>query len=217
MSKYKYLLFDLDGTISDPKEGITKSFQYALNHFGVEVSSLDELEPVIGPPLKNSFMELFHFSEEDALTGVDKYRERFATKGLYENEIYPGMKELLKDLVEQGCQLAIASSKPTEYVEQICEYFEIKSYFHHIVGSFMDGRRSEKQEVVEEAIAQFGEIDKENILMIGDRKFDMYGAHEMGLKALGVSFGYGGRNELQEAGADFIVDTVEELRQFLLG
>ena len=217
MKKYTYLLFDLDGTISDPKEGITKRFQYALIHFGIQVDNLDQLEPVIGPPLKGSFMEFYHLTEEEALVAVEKYRERFGVKGLYENIIYPGMKELLKKLVENGCQIGIASSKPTQYVEEICEYFEIKEYFHHIVGSFMDGRRTAKEEVVEEAIAQFGNVDKKDILMIGDRKYDISGAHEKGLKAVGVSYGYGGREELTEAGADFIVDTVKELYTLLLG
>lgn len=216
MRDYKYLLFDLDGTISDPKEGITRSFQYALQHFGIEVPDLDVLEPVIGPPLINSFMELYGFSREDAVVGVEKYRERFGTKGLYENRIYTGMKELLQNLVQQGYQLAIASSKPTYYVEQICDHFGIKSYFHHIVGSFMDGRRAEKQEVVDEAIAQFGDIDRKQILMIGDRKFDIHGAHASGLKALGVTYGYGGKKELSEAGADYMADTVEDLRRFLM-
>ena len=216
MKRFSYILFDLDGTLSDPKEGITKSFQYALEYFGIKVENLDELEPVIGPPLKASFMNFYGLTEEEAVVAIAKYRERFGKIGLYENEIYPGIKELLKELAEQGYQIAIASSKPTEYVEQICEYFQIKDYFHHIIGSFMDGRRVEKEEVVEEAIAQFGNISKDEIIMVGDRKFDVIGAHERGLKAIGVTYGYGGREELTEAGADVLVDNVEELKRLLL-
>ena len=216
MKKFSYILFDLDGTLSDPKEGITKSFQYALKHFGIQVENLDELEPVIGPPLKVSFMNFYDLSEEDAVVAIAKYRERFGTIGLYENEIYPGIKELLEELVEKGYQIAIASSKPTEYVEQICEHFEIKQYFHHIIGSFMDGRRVEKEEVVEEAIIQFGNVSKEEIIMVGDRKFDVTGAHDRGLKAIGVTYGYGGKEELTEAGADFLANSVGELRDLLL-
>lgn len=216
MKRFSYILFDLDGTLSDPKEGITKSFQYALEYFGIKVENLDELEPVIGPPLKASFMNFYGLTEEEAVVAIAKYRERFGKIGLYENEIYPGIKELLKELAEQGYQMAIASSKPTEYVEQICEYFQIKDYFHHIIGSFMDGRRVEKEEVVEEAIAQFGNISKDEIIMVGDRKFDVIGAHESGLKAIGVTYGYGGREELTEAGADVLVDNVEELKRLLL-
>ena len=216
MKKFSYILFDLDGTLSDPKEGITKSFQYALKHFGIQVENLDELEPVIGPPLKSSFMNFYHLNEKDAIVAIEKYRERFGKIGLYENEIYPGIKELLEELVEKGYQIAIASSKPTEYVEQICEHFEIKQYFHHIIGSFMDGRRVEKEEVVEEAIIQFGNVSKEEIIMVGDRKFDVTGAHDRGLKAIGVTYGYGGKEELTEAGADFLANSVGELRNLLL-
>lgn len=216
MKKFSYILFDLDGTLSDPKEGITKSFQYALAHFGIKVENLDELESVIGPPLKSSFMNFYQLKEEETIAAISKYRERFGKIGLYENEIYPGVKELLMELVDKGCQIAVASSKPTEYVEQICEYFQIKQYFHHIVGSFMDGRRVEKEEVIEEAIAQFGNISKDEIIMVGDRKFDVTGAHKRGLKAVGVTYGYGGRKELTEAGADFLVDSVQELKTLLL-
>ena len=212
----KYILFDLDGTLTDPKEGITKSFQYALKHMGIIEENLDNLEKVIGPPLKDSFMEFYGMNEQEALEAVAKYRERFEKIGLYENEIFDGIKEMLKHLQEEGFLLAIASSKPTVFVERICEHFEIKQYFHHIVGSFLDGTRVKKEEVVEEAIREFGEKNLEEIIMVGDRKFDIEGAHQMGLKAIGVAFGYGGREELEKAGADYIADTVEELEKMLV-
>lgn len=212
----KYILFDLDGTLTDPKEGITKSFQYALKHMGIVEENLDALEKVIGPPLKDSFVEFYGMKEDDALEAVEKYRERFKTIGMYENEIFDGIKEMLEKLQKEGFLLAIASSKPTVFVEQICEHFEIKQYFHHIVGSFLDGRRGRKEEVVEEAIREFHEKDLQKIIMVGDRKFDITGAHQMGLKAIGVTFGYGGKEELEAAGADYIVDTVEGLERLLL-
>lgn len=216
--KYQKILFDLDGTISDPKIGITKSFQYALAFFGISVESLDELEPVIGPPLKQSFMEFYHLTEEDTLVAIEKYRERFGKKGLYENTLYPGMKELLEQLKDEGFELAIASSKPTLYVEQILEYFEIRSCFSHVVGAYMDGRRGEKEEVVEDAIVLLGgEKEKGRMIMVGDRKFDILGAHQNGLPAVGVTYGYGGKQELSEAGADILVDSVAQLREALLG
>lgn len=216
--KYQKILFDLDGTVSDPKIGITKSFQYALEFFGISVENLDELEPVIGPPLKQSFMEFYHLSEEDALTAIEKYRERFGTKGLYENTLYSGMKKLLERLKSEGCELAIASSKPTLYVEQILEYFEIRSCFSHVVGAYMDGRRGEKEEVVEDAIKLLGgEQQKKHMVMVGDRKFDIFGAHQNGLSAIGVTYGYGGKQELLQAGADAIVDSVSQLEEVLLG
>ena len=214
--KQKVILFDLDGTITDPKIGITKSFQYALQHLGIQVDNLDALEPVIGPPLKKSFSEFYHLSEEQIKSAIEKYRERFSTVGLYENEIYDGMENLLKELSEAGYILEIASSKPTVFVEKICEYFKIKQYFTHIVGSFLDGRRGEKEEVVEEAI-RLSKATPDHIIMVGDRIYDVIGAHKKGIAVIGVSYGYGGRQELEETGADVIVDTVAQLREELLG
>lgn len=214
--KQKVILFDLDGTITDPKIGITKSFQYALQHFGIQVDNLDALEPVIGPPLKKSFSEFYHLSEEQIESAIEKYRERFSTVGLYENEIYDGMENLLKELSEASYILEIASSKPTVFVEKICEHFKIKQYFTHIVGSFLDGRRGEKEEVVEEAI-RLSKATPDHIIMVGDRIYDVIGAHKKGIAVIGVSYGYGGRQELEEAGADVIVDTVAQLREELLG
>lgn len=214
--KQKVILFDLDGTITDPKIGITKSFQYALQHFGIQVDNLDALEPVIGPPLKKSFSEFYHLPEEQIESAIEKYRERFSTVGLYENEIYDGMENLLKELSEAGYILEIASSKPTVFVEKICEHFKIKQYFTHIVGSFLDGRRGEKEEVVEEAI-RLSKATPDHIIMVGDRIYDVIGAHKKGIAVIGVSYGYGGRQELEEAGADVIVDTVAQLREELLG
>ncbi len=214
--KQKVILFDLDGTITDPKIGITKSFQYALQHFGIQVDNLDALEPVIGPPLKKSFSEFYHLPEEQIESAIEKYRERFSTVGLYENEIYDGMENLLKELSEAGYTLEIASSKPTVFVEKICEHFKIKQYFTHIVGSFLDGRRGEKEEVVEEAI-RLSKATPDHIIMVGDRIYDVIGAHKKGIAVIGVSYGYGGRQELEEAGADVIVDTVAQLREELLG
>lgn len=214
--KQKVILFDLDGTITDPKIGITKSFQYALQHFGIQVDNLDALEPVIGPPLKKSFSEFYHLSEDQIERAIEKYRERFSTVGLYENEIYDGMENLLKELSEAGYILEIASSKPTVFVEKICKHFKIKQYFTHIVGSFLDGRRGEKEEVVEEAI-RLSKATPDHIIMVGDRIYDVIGAHKKGIAVIGVSYGYGGRQELEEAGADVIVDTVAQLREELLG
>lgn len=214
--KQKVILFDLDGTITDPKIGITKSFQYALQHFGIQVDNLDALEPVIGPPLKKSFSEFYHLPEEQIESAIEKYRERFSTVGLYENEIYDGMENLLKELSEADYILEIASSKPTVFVEKICEHFKIKQYFTHIVGSFLDGRRGEKEEVVEEAM-RLSKATPDHIIMVGDRIYDVIGAHKKGIAVIGVSYGYGGRQELEEAGADVIVDTVAQLREELLG
>ena len=195
---FRYCLFDLDGTLTDPKEGITRSVEYALNAFGIQVESIDELEPFIGPPLKDSFMEFYGFSEQDALKAIELYRD-------------------------YGCILAVASSKPIGFVCQILEHFNIKKYFKVIVGSELDGTRGTKEEVVEEALNQLGILGKTSMhdrhelgAMIGDRKFDMEGAKAYGLTPVGVSFGYAESGELAEAGAEFIADNIEELEEFLL-
>lgn len=215
----EYLLFDLDGTLTDPKLGITTCVQYALKDFGIEEPDLDKLEPFIGPPLKNSFMEFYGFSEEQAEGAVAKYRERFQDVGIFENEIYRGIPQMLKKLQFRGMHMAIASSKPTVFVEKILEYFHIREYFDVVVGSELDGRRVEKEEVVREALRQLfpdGTVDKSKVYMIGDRKFDVEGAKALGIDSVGVTYGYGGMEELKEAHADFIVRSVEELRRFLL-
>lgn len=215
----EYLLFDLDGTLTDPKLGITTCVQYALKDFGIEEPDLDKLEPFIGPPLKNSFMEFYGFSEEQAQRAVAKYRERFQNTGIFENEIYRGIPQMLKKLQFRGMHMAIASSKPTVFVEKILEYFHIREYFDVVVGSELDGRRGEKEEVVREALRQLfpdGRVDKSRVYMIGDRKFDVEGAKALGIDSVGVTYGYGGMEELKEAHADFIVRSVEELRRFLL-
>lgn len=213
---FEYILFDLDGTLTDPKEGITKCVQYALASVGIDEPDLDKLEPFIGPPLHESFMDFYGFDREKAMELVEKYRERFNDTGIFENNIYPGIADMLNVLKEAGCKISIASSKPTVLVERILDHFDIRKYFDSVVGSNLDGTRSKKEEVVEEALRQL-ECVKEKTAMVGDRKFDIEGARAFGLTGVGVSFGYAAENELQEAGADYIVDTVEELESLLLG
>lgn len=215
----EYLLFDLDGTLTDPKLGITTCVQYALKAFGIEEPDLDKLEPFIGPPLKDSFMQFYQMTEEQALAAVEKYRERFKDTGLFENRVYIGIPEMLKKLQKKGMHLAVASSKPTVFVERILEHFGMKQYFEVIVGSELDGTRVNKDEVVAEALKQlFGErpVEKDKVYMIGDRKFDVEGARIQGVESVGVSYGYGSLQELQEAGADYIVESPGELSYFLL-
>lgn len=215
----QYLLFDLDGTLTDPKLGITTCVQYALAHFGIDEPDLDKLEPFIGPPLKDSFMEFYHMDETQAQEAVDKYRERFRDTGIFENKVYAGIPKMLRTLNAKGLYLAVASSKPTVFVERILEHFEIAKYFKVVVGSELDGTRVEKEQVVEEALKQlFGDkpVEREKVYMIGDRRFDMEGARAQGVESVGVTYGYGSLEELKEAKADYIVRSVEELGKFLL-
>lgn len=219
---FQYILFDLDGTLTDPKLGITSSVQYALRALGIEEPSLDKLEPFIGPPLADSFREFYGLNEEQTVTAIAKYRERFNDQGIYENEIYPGTAQMLAALKESGKKLAIASSKPTVFVERILDYFDIRTYFDYIIGSNMDGTRGKKEEVVEEALRQMvpsGMLPAEkkaSVAMVGDRRFDIEGAKEHGITSVGVSFGYAPEGELEQAGADYIVDTVEALTELLM-
>lgn len=218
--RYQYLLFDLDGTITDPKVGITTCVQYALEHFGIHEPDNDKLEPFIGPPLQDSFEQFYHMDAETAKQAVAKYRERFQTVGLYENEIYDGMAELLKTLKEGGCRLAVASSKPTVFVKKILEHFDVAQYFDVVVGSELNGSRSKKEEVVQEALRQLDpkeQASSAQMVMIGDRYFDVQGAKAHHLDSIGVAYGYAAEGELQQAGATFVVDTVEELGRLLLG
>lgn len=219
---FEYILFDLDGTLTDPKIGITSSVQYALRAFGIEEPDLDQLEPFIGPPLVDSFMEFYGFTREQAFLAVEKYRERFDHQGIYENEMYLGIDVMLSKLKESKKQLAIASSKPTPLVIRVLEHFHIKDYFDYIVGNELDGRRGKKEEVVEEALRLMvpSALDatkrKECVAMVGDRKFDIEGAKAHGLTSVGVSFGYAPAGELAAAGADYIVDTVSQLEAILM-
>ncbi len=212
---FQYILFDLDGTLTDPAEGITKSVQFALSRQGIREADLRKLEPFIGPPLRDSFMEFYHFTQEQAAMAVADYRKRFAPVGIFENKIYPGVADMLKHLKAAGIRLAVASSKPEKFVIRILEHFQIDACFDVIVGSNMDGSRSEKEEVVEEALRRLG-ARKGRGAMVGDRKFDIQGGKRYGLTTVGVSFGYAGKGELEAAGADYIAKSVGDLEKFLL-
>lgn len=211
---YNTILFDLDGTLTDPKEGITKSVQHALKAFGVE-AELDDLLCFIGPPLQWSFEEYYGFDEEKAKLAIEKYRERFREVGMFENEVYEGIEEMLETLAKEGKTLAVATSKPEVFAVQILEHFGLAKYFKVIVGSELDGTRVNKKDVIEEVFVrlQLTEEEKVHTLMIGDRKHDIIGAKACGIDSIGVRFGYGEGNELEEAGATYIVETVEELEK----
>lgn len=223
MEKFKYCLFDLDGTLTDPGEGITKSVQYALRSLGIEEPDLKKLERFIGPPLKDSFMEHYGFTQEQAAQAVLAYRERFAPIGILENRIFPDIPLMLFNLKKRGISLAVASSKPVNFVRQILSHFAIGQYFDVIIGSELDGTRSAKEEVVEAALRELGvftlPMDERHrhCAMIGDRKFDIQGAKANGITSVGVAFGFAELGELEREGAEFIAGTVKELEAYLLG
>ena len=217
--KYNIILFDLDGTLTDPKVGITTCCQYGLRAVGVDVPDLKELEQFIGPPLLPAFQEVYGLDEEQALKAIDKFRERFQSVGLYENELLPGVPQMLRTLKEHGKILATASSKPEVFVKQILQHFDIDSWFDEIVGSTMDEKHAGKAEVIGEALRRLGcaDADRDSILMVGDRMHDVEGAVALNIRTVGVTFGYGSRSELEQAGAWRIADTMEELTDILLG
>ena len=214
---YQYLLFDLDGTLTNPKEGITKSVQYALHHFGIDVDDPDTLTSYIGPPLIPSFMEFHGLTQEQALEALQVYRQRFASVGLFENEVLEGVPEMLCALKQKGRFVAVASSKPEAYVIRILEHFDLLQYFDEVVGASMDEKRSAKKDVIEEALHRMGKAPGDrNVLMIGDRMHDIEGARLCGLDSLGVYTGFAADGELEAAGATYVFHSIRSMADFLL-
>ncbi len=216
MSKYEAILFDLDGTLTDPKEGILNSIEYALLKFGIIVDQRQTLVPFIGPPLQESFQNYFGFNSHQAWQAVQYYREYFAGKGLFENYVYPGIPELLVKLNEDYRFLAVATSKPTIYSERILEHFKLKEYFQLVVGSNLDGTRVAKTEVIREVLAKVPQFSKDSIIMVGDREHDIIGAKNNQISSVGVTYSFGSEDELKAAGAEYLAGTVQELEKALL-
>ena len=217
---FKYLLFDLDGTLTDSEEGITKSVSYALINLGVNDLPMDIKRKFIGPPLKESFSKYCGFDEETVKKAIKLYRERYSTVGKYENRPYAGIPEMLKALKSDGRVLIIASSKPTEFIEDILKKFDIYEYFDIISGADMAGLKGEKEDVIKEALKRLGidsEEKKKEAVMIGDRHYDIAGAKHFNLDSIGVNYGFASdKNELKDAGATYVVDTVSELKELLM-
>ena len=212
-----YILFDLDGTLTDPMVGITRSVQHALRAYGIEVEDLQDLCPFIGPPLKDSFMKYYDFPEEQAQEAIGRYREYFAVTGIFENRVYDGITEMLKKLKEDKRTLLVATSKPEAFAVQILEHFHLARYFDWVCGASMDEKRVKKGDVIAYAMETAGIKDAKEAVMVGDREHDILGAAQNSMDCVGVLFGYGSRQELEEAGAKRIAATVEELEEILLG
>lgn len=205
----KYILFDLDGTLTDPKEGITKCVQYALRKFGIE-RECDELVEFIGPPLKEHFMEYANLSERDGALAVEYYRERYAPTGIFENGVYDGVLPMLSALKDKGYILAIATSKPKVFSEKICDKYGISEYITYLSGSELDGTNTDKADVIKNAMNFLG-ASPDNTIMIGDRIYDLEGAEKNGIPCIGVSYGYGTVGELEKGNAVEIVSTPGEI------
>jgi len=208
-------LFDLDGTLIDPKVGITKSVQYALSSFGIDVKDLDELKHFIGPPLYDSFRDLYGFNETEVEIAVRKYREYYSNEGIFECYLYDGINKMLSQLMKDNIMMAIATSKPTVFAEKIAGYIRIIDYFESIVGSELDGSRSRKSEIIDYALNIIDPKRNMYTIMVGDRKHDIIGAYETGVESIGVTWGYGSRVELELSNATRIADTPDELLQMI--
>lgn len=215
--KYPYILFDLDGTLTDPGIGITNAVMHALRKFGITIGDRTELYKFIGPPLWESFEKYYGFSAEEAKTAVAYYREYYKPIGLYENLVYDGIEALLKTLQGSGRTLAVATSKPEVFSRQILDHFGLSPYFLTITGSELDGTRVNKAEVIACALERCGVKSPSQALMIGDREHDIIGAKKAGAASIGVLYGYGCRDELERAGADYIAESVNAIEKILLG
>lgn len=210
------ILFDLDGTLTDPAEGITNSVIYALKKMGIAPPERKELLKFIGPPLAQSFEKYFNLSYEQSLKAVDIYREYFAPKGLFENTLFDGVPEMLKSLKKDGKKIVLATSKPTVFANKILKHFNLYNFFDLTVGSNLDGSLTNKAEVITVALERLGNIKKDRAVMVGDRSHDIVGGIKNGLFTVGVTFGYGSEEELKAAGASHIVNSVKELTEFLI-
>lgn len=214
---FDVVLFDLDGTLTDPKQGITSCVQYALADIGIDEPDLDNLEDFIGPPLKEHFMERYSLDETTAKACVDKYRERYNPIGVYENKMYEGIDKVLETLKERGIKLAVASSKPTMLVNVVLEHFGLMKYFDVVAGSELDGTRTRKSDVIRYAFELLDEkgLSHERPIMVGDRKHDVIGAREAGIPCMAVAYGYGSMEELAAEHPDFIAKKVSDIADII--
>lgn len=215
MQSFKYIFFDLDGTLTNPAQGITNSVAHALKYYGISVSDKTQLYKFIGPPLAQSFSEFYGFSPDKAKEAVDKYREYFADTGIFENKVYDYIPEVLSKLKKAGFSLAMATSKPEVFAKRIADKFELTQYFDFIGGSLLDNSRTDKGEVIEYVLSSL-KADREKTIMVGDRSHDILGAKKCSVKSVGVLYGFGNREELEKAGADYIAETPTQLGNLLL-
>ncbi|MBQ8292728.1 MAG: HAD-IA family hydrolase [Bacilli bacterium] len=207
----EYVFFDLDGTLTDPKVGITGCVAYALEKFGINVENHDDLAIFIGPPLYNSFVDFYGFSDENAKIAIEYYRERYTVTGWKENYVYEGIYEVLDTLKKRGYKLVIATSKPENTTHMILEHFDLLKYFDFVSGATLDGTRNHKDEVIKHALDSLNITDSHKVMMVGDRKFDILGAKVFGIETIAVEYGYGNLQEFQESNAAYVVKNSLEI------
>ncbi len=211
MKDYDYYLFDFDGTLCDTTEGIFNSIIYSLDCYGIKETDLKKLEFFVGPPLFESYKKVYGVSDEDALWLIEKYRERYKVKAAEESKIYDGIKEMLEKLKNNGKKIAIASSKPKKFVDEISQYHDIYKYYDFVSAEDFKNNHSSKKELINACLEFFGNPDKETVLMTGDRFYDIDGAKAAGVDSAGAVYGFGTEEELRNAGATYILFSPEEL------
>lgn len=212
---YEYVLFDLDGTISDSSEGITKGAQIALRKMGIEEEDREKLKVFVGPPLSYSFGTVYGFDEKQCEEAIKCYREYYSQIGLFENRPYDGIKKLLEQLKNSGKKVAVATSKPEQFTVRILEKFGLSQYFDVIEGAKPEKKRELKHQVIEDALVHLGNPKLSEVVLVGDTRFDAEGAAKVGIDCIGVLYGFGKREELVAAGATYIVEKVEDIIKFI--
>lgn len=215
MKKYKSLLFDLDGTVTDSSEGIINSIVYALEKMDVNITDRSILKKFVGPPLMESYKQYFGFTQQEAELGLKLFREYFSQKGIFENRLFEGMDKLLSDLYNEGYEIVLATSKPDVFANQILEYFDIKKYFAHISACPMDEANTTKLDVIKAALEMTSVKNRDEIIMIGDTSFDINGAKICGIDSIGVLYGTDTAEELKNA--TYLAKDVEEIKTILKG
>ena len=212
---YKYILFDLDGTLIDSKEGIISAARFALDKMGVPETQIVNLERIIGPPLKSSFKNFFSLSEEFADKAIEYYREYYRDRSIFDNTLYDGIVPMLQMLISEGYILAVATSKPTVFANRILDKHNLTKYFHLIEGANLDDTHADKFDIISSVCEKLSIYNVSQAIMIGDRMYDINGANAIGMDSIGVLYGFGSLEEFQDAGASYVVNTVDELRQLL--
>ena len=216
MKNTELILFDFDGTIFDTGDGITRGVAFALSHFGIEVKDLSVLHPFVGPPLKDSFNRYYGLNDEQCADGVDFYRQYYTKHGLAQCHPYEGIEHMLASVKAAGKIVLLATSKPQKFAEEILRNHDLLKYFDAVNGATMDEKRNDKSDVIAYALESYAGIPRENMLMVGDTKYDTAGANKQGIDCVGVLYGYGSRAELENEGTKYIVATVKELEDLLL-
>ncbi len=216
MKKYDVIAFDLDGTLTNPERGLVAAFEYALGKMKIDYGERDSLKRFIGPPLYEEWQKVFGISAEKSAEALLVFREFYSVYGWWDNEIYDGIKDMLRALKSSGKRIILATSKPEHFAVKILDLFEISEYFDFIGGAASDKTRDRKCEVLEYSLESIGNPPKESCILVGDRKYDAEGARFVGIDSMGVLWGHGSRGEIESCGFDFIASTPSELLEFLL-